>query len=192
MQGVNLKRSMTSFEEKYKKEILPQLVKELGLNNLLAAPRVEKVVVNVGLKEGADDKEVLTSASQILSLITGQKPKLARAKKAIAGFKLQAGDPIGLTVTLRGRRMFDFLEKLFKIVLPRMRDFQGVSNRSFDGRGNYSLGIPEQIVFPEVDYTKVDKVRGLEITVVTTTDSDKQAKKLLTLMGMPFEKTEAK
>ena len=177
---------MTSFEEKYKKEILPQLVKELELNNLLAVPRVEKVVVNVGLKEGVDDKEALTSASQTLSLITGQKPKVARAKKAIAGFKLQAGDPIGLTVTLRGRMMFDFLEKIFKIVLPRMRDFQGVSTKSFDGRGNYSLGIPEQIVFPEVDYTKVDKVRGLEITVVTTTDSDKQAKKLLTLMGMPF------
>jgi large subunit ribosomal protein L5 len=192
MQGVDLKRSMTSFEEKYKKEILPQLAKELGLNNLLAAPRVEKVVINVGLKEGAEDKEALAAASQVLTLIAGQKPKVARAKKAIAGFKLQAGAPIGLTATLRGRRMFDFLEKLFKIVLPRLRDFQGVSKRSFDGRGNYSLGIPEQIVFPEVDYTKIDKVRGLEITVVTSTDADKQAKKLLTLMGMPFEKTEVK
>ena len=179
---------MTQFEEKYKKEILPQLVKEFELENLLAAPRVKKVVVNIGLKEGVSEKETLASASQTLALITGQKPRVARARQSIAGFKLRAGDPIGLVVTLRGRRMLDFLEKLFKVVFPRLRDFQGVPLKSFDGHGNYTLGIPEQIVFPEVDYAKIDKVRGLEVTITTTTNSDKQAKRLLELLGMPFEK----
>jgi large subunit ribosomal protein L5 len=175
-------------EEKYKKQIRPKLAKELGLKNSMAAPRLEKVILNVGLKEGAEDRGALEAPSQTLALITGQKPKIARAKQSIAGFKLRKGAPIGLVVTLRRRKMYDFLEKLFKIVLPRLRDFQGVSVRSFDGHGNYSLGIPEQIVFPEVDYAKIDKVWGLEVTIVTSTDSDKDAKRLLELLGMPFEK----
>ncbi|HUS52191.1 MAG TPA: 50S ribosomal protein L5 [Candidatus Bathyarchaeia archaeon] len=175
-------------EEKYKKEVQPKLAEELGLKNLMAVPRLEKVIINIGLKEGAENKGALESPSQTLALIAGQKPKIARAKQSIAGFKLRAGAPIGLVVTLRGRKMHDFLEKLFKIVFPRLRDFQGVSIKSFDGHGNYSLGLPEQIVFPEVDYAKIDKVRGLEITVVTTSKSDKGAKRLLELLGMPFEK----
>ena len=156
-------------------------------NNPLAAPKVEKVVVSVGLGEAAQDKKVIEPASQDLMVITGQKPKLTRARVAIAGFKLREGDPVGLMVTLRGKRMYDFLEKLFKIVLPRMRDFKGVSSKSFDGQGNYHLGITEQIVFPEIDYAKVDKIRGLQITIVTNIKADEQARKLLEKLGMPFE-----
>ena len=150
--------------------------------------RVEKVVVNIGLGEGAHDKNAIEATSRDLMAITGQKPAIRRARVSISGFKIRKGDPIGLKVTLRGKRMRDFLTKLFTIVLPRLRDFQGVSLKSFDGRGNYSLGIPEQIVFPEIDYSKIDKIRGLEITIVTNTRSDEKAKELLELMGMPFEK----
>jgi len=150
--------------------------------------RVEKVVVNIGLGEGAHDKNVIEAASRDLMAITGQKPAICRARVAISGFKIRKGDPIGLKVTLRGKRMRDFLTKLFTIVLPRLRDFQGLSFKSFDGQGNYNLGIPEQIVFPEIDYSKIDKIRGLEITIVTNTRSDEKAKELLELMGMPFEK----
>jgi len=150
--------------------------------------RVEKVVVNIGLGEGAHDKNAIEVASKDLAAITGQKPVICRARVAISGFKIKKGDPIGLKVTLRGKRMRDFLTKLFTIVLPRLRDFQGVSLKSFDGQGNYSLGIPEQIVFPEIDYSKISKIRGLEITIVTNTRSDEKAKELLESMGMPFEK----
>ena len=153
--------------------------------------RVEKVVINIGLGEGAHDKNVIEAASRDLTAITGQKPVVRRARIAISGFKIRKGDPIGLKVTLRGKRMKDFLTKLFTIVLPRLRDFQGVSLKSFDGRGNYSLGIPEQIVFPEIDYSKIDKIRGLEITIVTNTRSDEKAKELLESMGMPFEKVKS-
>jgi large subunit ribosomal protein L5 len=180
--------SSNHLKEKYLKEIVPQLAKEMGLKNRLAVPKVEKVVVNMGIGEGSRDKGVIEPASQDLAVITGQKPKVARARKAEAGFKLRAGAPIGLVVTLRGKRMYDFLEKLFKIVLPRLRDFQGVSAKSFDGRGNYNLGIGEQTVFPEIDYAKVDKTRGLEITIVTGAADDQKAKRLLELLGMPFEK----
>lgn len=179
---------MQLLEEKYKKEIVSQLMKELGVRNALAVPRIEKVVINVGIKEGVSDKAAVKLASQALAVITSQKPRIARAKKSVASFKLRAGDPIGLVVTLRRRRMYDFLEKLFKIVLPRLRDFQGLPAKAFDGHGNYTLGIPEQTVFPEVDYAKIDKVRGLEITIITNTNSDEQAKKLLELLGMPFKK----
>lgn len=179
---------MQSLEEKYKKEIVSQLMKELGVKNALAVPRIEKVVINVGIKEGVSDKAAVESASQALAVITSQKPRIARAKKSVAGFKLREGDPIGLVVTLRRRRMYDFLEKLFKIVFPRLRDFQGLSTEAFDGHGNYTLGIPEQTVFPEVDYAKIDKVRGLEITIITNTNSDEQGKKLLELLGAPFKK----
>jgi len=183
---------MSSLKEKYQKEIVPQLAKELGLKNHLAVPKVVKVMVNIGIGEGAQDKKVIEPASQDLAIITGQKPRVAKARISEAGFKLRAGAPIGLVVTLRGQRMYDFLEKLFQVVLPRLRDFQGVPTKSFDGRGNYSLGISEHTVFPEIDYSKVEKVRGLEITLVTNTDDDQAARKLLTLMGMPFEKKEGK
>jgi large subunit ribosomal protein L5 len=181
MSNINLK-------EKYQKMIAPQLAKDLGLKNILAVPQLEKIVVNIGLKEAMDDKKILEAASNDLAAITGQKPKITKARRSIAGFKLRAGQPIGLAVTLRGQRMYDFLEKLIKVVLPRLRDFQGVSLAGFDGRGNYSLGIPEQIVFPEIEHAKVDKIRGLEITLVTKAKTDAVAKKLLTLLGLPFEK----
>lgn len=154
--------------------------------------RVEKVVINIGLGEGAQDKNVIDAAAGDLMTITGQKPIITQARDAIAGFKIRKGDKIGLKVTLRGKRMTDFIEKLFTIVLPRLRDFQGVSLKSFDGHGNYSLGISEQIVFPEIDYSKVDKVRGLQITFITNTHSDEKAKKLLIELGIPFAKTQGK
>lgn len=177
-----------NLKKKYQEKIAPKLAKELGLANVLAAPRIEKIIINIGLSEAMEDKKALESASNNLAVITGQKPRITKARQSIAGFKLRAGQPIGLMVTLRGQRMYDFFEKLVTIVLPRLRDFQGVSLKSFDGRGNYTLGIPEQIVFPEIDYTKVDKVRGLEITIVTNAQTDEKAKRLLGLLGMPFEK----
>jgi len=180
--------SSNNLKQKYQNEIVPKLAKELGLGNLLAVPKVEKVVINTGMGESSRDKSFLEAMKEDLAKITGQRPKVCRAKKAISSFKLQAGDPIGLAVTLRGARMYDFLEKLFKIILPRRRDFQGVSAKSFDGRGNYSLGLSEQTIFPEVDYDKVNRVQGLEVTIVTNAQSDKVTKRLLEAMGMPFEK----
>ncbi len=150
--------------------------------------KIMKVVINVGIGEAISDKKVIGTASSDLMTITGQKPKVAQAKISVSSFKTRKGDPIGLVVTLRGKRMSDFLKKLVAIVLPRLRDFQGVPTNSFDGHGNYSLGISEQIVFPEIDYTKIDKVRGLQITIVTNTGSDEKAKKLLGEIGMPFAK----
>lgn len=181
MPGTNLKKE-------YQEKIAPKLAKELELANVLTAPRMDKIVINVGLSEAMENKKTLEAASNDLAVITGQKPKVAKARQSIAGFKLRAGQPIGLMVTLRGQRMYDFFAKLVKVVLPRLRDFQGVSLKSFDGQGNYSLGISEQIVFPEVDHAKIDKVRGLEITIVTNAKTDEKAKKLLALLGMPFEK----
>lgn len=183
--------SSLNLEKKYLTEVRPQLAKELGLKNLLAVPRVEKIIVSMGLGEGAQDKSLIEAASQDLAIITGQKPKIARARVSVAEFKLRKGAPIGLVVSLREKRMYHFLEKLFKIVLPRLRDFQGVSLKSFDGRGNYNLGLTEQTVFPEVDAAKVEKTRGLQITIVTTTDKDKESQRLLELLGMPFEKKES-
>jgi len=177
-----------TLREKYQKEIVPTLMKEFALKNSFAVPLVKKVVINMGIGAAAGDKKIVEAATSDLVAITGQKPKVNLSRASIAGFKIRKGDPIGLMVTLRGKRMYDFMEKLFKIVLPRLRDFQGVSLKSFDGRGNYSLGLAEQIVFSEVDYAKVDKVRGLEITFVTSTPSQEQAQRLLSLMGMPFEK----
>jgi len=179
---------MNNLQEKYREEIRPKLAKEFGLKNTLAVPLVEKVVINMGLGEGAQDKGLIEKVSEELKVITGQKPKINKARMAIAGFKIREGDPIGLMVTLRNKRMYNFLEKLFKIVLPRVRDFHGVSVSSFDGQGNYNLGISEQIVFPEIDYAKVDKIRGFQITIVTNTDNEVQAKRLLEEMGMPFAK----
>lgn len=154
--------------------------------------RIEKVIMGMGVGEGASDKNAIESAAQDLMAITGQKPKVTQARVSIAGFKIRKGDPIGLMVTLRGRRMNDFLKKLFTIILPRLRDFQGVSSKSFDGNGNYNLGIPEQIVFPEIDYAKVAKIRGLQITIVTNAGKDEEARKLLTELGMPFTKVQGK
>ncbi len=179
---------MNSLQKKYRQEIKPKLAKEFGLKNVLAAPLVEKVVVSMGLGEGAQDKGLVEKAAEDLKIITGQKPRVTKARMAIAGFKIRKGDSIGLMVTLRGKRMYDFLEKLVKIVLPRMRDFHGVSSSSFDGQGNYNLGLSEQIVFPEIDYAKINKVKGLQITIKTDTSNEMQAKRLLEEMGMPFEK----
>lgn len=172
--------------EKYYQEIIPSLQKELGVKSPLAVPRLVKVVINIGLKEAKDDKKILDSASEQLTIISGQKPKVCRAKRSVAGFKLSKGQPIGLAVTLRGKRAFVFLEKLFQIVLPRVRDFSGVDVGSFDGKGNFSLGITEQIVFPEIDFSKIDKIRGLQITIVTNVKDNQKAKLLLEKLGMPF------
>ncbi len=177
-----------SLLDKYRQEIVPRLQEELGVRSPMAVPRIIKVVLNIGLKEAKEDKKVIETTSEQLAAISGQKPKLCRAKKSIAGFKLAKGQPIGLCVTLRGQRAFAFLEKLFTIVLPRVRDFSGLSPKGFDGRGNYSLGISEQIVFPEIDFAKIDKVRGLQITIVTNAGNDEKARMLLTELGMPLAK----
>lgn len=181
-----MQRRNMNFRQYYQKEVVPKLAKELNLPNPLAVPRVIKVVLNIGLKEAASDKKVLENVSLQLASITGQKPKVTRAKRAIAAFKIRAQDPIGLAITLRKKRMYDFLEKLSKIVLPRIRDFRGLSRQSFDGRGNYTLGLIEQIVFPEIDFGKIDKMRGLEITITTNAKNDQEAEKLLEYLGMPF------
>lgn len=181
---------MSQLREKYQQEVMPQLQKELKLANVLATPKVVKVVLNLGLGEAVQDKGIVEKASESLAQIAGQKPQVAQARVSISGFKLRAGMPIGLKVTLRGQRMYNFLEKLFKVVLPRLRDFRGVSRKSFDGQGNYNLGLAEQTVFPEVDFEKLDKVRGLQITIVTNADDQVAAERLLELLGMPFEKKE--
>lgn len=172
--------------EKYQKEIVSAFQKEFNLGNSLAVPKIEKVVVNLGIKEAAADEAVLKKAVERISLICGQKPKVCQARKSIANFKLGKGDPIGLMVTLRGKRMYDFLDKLFNIVLPRVRDFRGVPPGSFDGNGNYTLGISEQIVFPEVEFDKTEKAKGLGISIATNAKDDQKAKRLLELLGMPF------
>jgi large subunit ribosomal protein L5 len=172
----------------YHETIVPILMKEYGFTNAMAVPRITKVVINIGLKEAASDKGVLERVKEQLMVISGQKPKVTAAKQSIAGFKVRQGDPVGLTVTLRADRMYDFMTKLFTIVLPRVRDFRGVSGAAFDNGGNYTLGLSEQIVFPEIDYAKVDKIRGLEITFVISRGDEKISHRLLELLGMPFEK----
>jgi len=174
--------------EKYKKEILPQLMKEFNCTNALAAPRLSKIVVSMGVKEGGSDIKILDGAAGDLALITGQKPKVCRAKKSVSGFKLREGAPIGLMVTLRRARMYEFMERLITAAMPRIRDFKGISPRSFDGRGNYSFGLDEQILFPEVEYDKIAKVQGMNITFTTTAKNDQEAKRLLELFGLPFRK----
>jgi large subunit ribosomal protein L5 len=179
---------MNKFKEHYQKEISPALMKSLGLKNVMQVPRIKKVVVNIGLGEALDNPKALDAAVIDLTTITGQKPVVTKARKSIANFKLREGRAIGTAVTLRGERMWSFLDRLLNIVLPRVRDFRGVSPNSFDGRGNYTLGLREQIIFPEIEYDKVDKVRGLEVTIVTTATSDDQAAAMLQLLGMPFRK----
>jgi large subunit ribosomal protein L5 len=178
--------NLSSLKGKYHQEMVPVLMGDLGYNNVMQVPRVEKVVISIGLGEAIQNPKALEAAEGDLAVISGQHPVITRAKKSIASFKLRAGMPIGMMVTLRGRRMYDFLDRLFNAVLPRIRDFQGVSRDSFDGRGNYSLGLKDQLVFPEIDYDKVDKARGLEITIVTTASSDEGGRRLLELLGMPF------
>ncbi|MFC1627095.1 50S ribosomal protein L5 [Patescibacteria group bacterium] len=181
---------MNRFLEKYQKEIIPVLKKELNLKQDLAVPKITKITINMGIKDGAGDKGVVQKISEYVSLIAGQKAIVTRARKAEAAFKTRKNDPIGVKATLRGQRMYVFLDKLISLVLPQVRDFQGVSRKSFDGRGNYSLGFKEQIVFHEVDYDTIDTVRGLQVTITTNTDDDKKALRLLELFGMPFAKQE--
>lgn len=175
-------------QERYLAEVAPQLREGRGYENIMQVPRLEKIVLSIGLGEATQDAKALESAEKHLGIISGQRPVTTRAKKSISAFKLRAGVPIGMMVTLRGKRMYDFFDRLVSIVLPRFRDFRGVSRDSFDGRGNYSMGIREQIVFPEIDYDKVDKIRGLEVTIVTTAKSDDEARDLLESMGMPFRR----
>ena len=177
---------MPRLKEFYRKEVIPALMKEFGYRNVMEVPRLKKVVVNVGVGEALQDAKALDHAVQDIATITGQRPIVTRAKKSIAGFKLRAGMPIGVKVTLRGDRMYDFLDRLFNVALPRRRDFRGVSPDSFDGRGNYTLGLREQLVWPEINYDSIDKVRGMEITIVTTAKTDEEGRRLLELLGMPF------
>ena len=176
-------------EERYLTEVAPQLKTELGYNNIMQLPKLGKIVLSIGLGEATQEPKALEAAEKDLATISGQHPVTTRAKKSISSFKLRTGMPIGMMVTLRGSRMYDFFDKLLNVVLPRIRDFRGVSRDSFDGRGNYSIGMKEQIVFPEIDYDKVDKIRGLEVTIVTTAKNDDEARTLLELMGMPFRRT---
>jgi large subunit ribosomal protein L5 len=173
-------------KEKYLNEVVPALQKEFGYDNVMRIPRLHKAVVNIGMGEAIQNSKAMDNARRDLADITGQQPVVTRAKRSVAAFKLREGMPIGIMVTLRGQRMWDFLDKVMNIALPRTRDFQGVSPDAFDGRGNYTLGMREQLVFPEVDYDKVDKVRGMEITIVTTAQNDEEGRRLLTLLGMPF------
>jgi len=172
--------------ERYQKEVAPQIAKEFGIRNPMAIPRIEKVVVNMGMGEAIANSKILDTAADELRAITGQKPVVTKAKKSIASFKLRQGMPIGVVVTLRGDRMYEFLDRLMSVALPRVRDFRGVSPKAFDGRGNYTIGIREQLIFPEIDFNKVDKLRGMNISIVTTARNDEQARALLKSMGMPF------
>lgn len=169
-------------------EITPALMQKFNYSTVMQVPKVEKVVINMGVGDAVANSKVLDSAVEDLSIISGQKPVITKAKKSIAGFKLREDMPIGTKVTLRGERMYHFLDKLFNVALPRVRDFRGVSKKAFDGRGNYTLGLKEQLIFPEIEYDKVDKVRGMDIVIVTTAQSDEEARELLTQMGMPFAK----
>ena len=173
-------------KEKYQKEVIPALQKEFGYKNVMAVPKVEKVVVNMGLGEATANAKIIDTGADELARITGQKPVTRRAKKSIAAFKVRKGMPIATMVTLRGERMWEFLDRLMNVALPRVRDFKGVSPRGFDGRGNYTLGLRDQLIFPEIDYMKVDKGRGMNVSVVTTAKTDQEARKLLQFIGMPF------
>jgi large subunit ribosomal protein L5 len=183
---------MTDLHKRYKEEIIPSLQKSLDIKNPMALPRLEKIVVNMGVKDAVGDKKIIERMGVALSQVTGQKPRVARAKKAIATFKLRQGDAIGLAVTLRGKRMYTFFDRLVKIVFPRIKDFRGVKRTSFDGRGNYALGFHEYSVFPEIDPASVDRLQGMEIIFVTTAKDDAQSLEFLTAMGIPFAKEQAK
>ena len=177
---------MSALHERYSSEVVPALTKQFEYRNPMQVPRLSKIVVNVGIGEALTNAKAIDAAVGDLAAITGQKPIVTRAKRSIAQFRVRTGNPIGLKVTLRGQRMWDFLERLTMLALPRIRDFRGIPSKSFDGRGNYSLGLREQVAFPEIDYDKVDRLRGLEISIVTTAKSDEESKRLLELLGMPF------
>jgi large subunit ribosomal protein L5 len=177
-----------SLRERYVKDVVPVLMTEFAYASPMQVPRLSKIVVNIGLGEALSNAKALEFASRDLGVLTGQKAVITRARKSIASFKLREGNPIGAKVTLRGQRMFDFYERLVRVALPRTRDFRGVSPDAFDGRGNYTLGIREQLIFPEIDYNTIDKIRGLELSIVTSAESDEEARRLLTLMGMPFRR----
>ncbi len=179
---------MARLRELYEKEVAPRLAEKFQYKSPMQIPRLSKIVLNMGLGEAIQNVKILETASEELALISGQKPVITRARLSIAAFKLRKGMPIGCMVTLRGNRMYEFYDKLVNIALPRVRDFRGVSPRSFDGRGNYTLGIKEQIIFPEIDYDKIDKIKGLNVTIVTTAETDEEARELLALLGMPFRK----
>ncbi|HZE70380.1 MAG TPA: 50S ribosomal protein L5 [Pyrinomonadaceae bacterium] len=173
-------------KERYQKDIAPAIAKEFGIRNPMAVPRIDKIVINMGMGEAIANAKILDTAADELRAITGQKPVVTKAKKSIASFKLRQGMPIGVMVTLRGDRMYEFLDRLVSIALPRVRDFRGVSPKAFDGRGNYTIGVREQLIFPEIDFNKVDKLRGMNISIVTTARNDEQARALLKSLGMPF------
>jgi large subunit ribosomal protein L5 len=175
-------------KELYRQEVVPALMKEFGYRNVMEVPRLQKVVVNIGLGEALQNPKALDSAASDIAAITGQKPVITRAKRSIANFKIREGNPIGLMVTVRGDRMWELMDRMVNSALPRIRDFHGVSNKGFDGRGSYSLGIREQLIFPEIEYDKIDRIRGLQITLVTTARNDEEGKRLLQLLGMPFSR----
>jgi len=179
---------MSRLKERYTKEVIPALIEKFSYTSIMQAPKVEKIVINMGVGDAVSNAKNLDKAVEELSLISGQKPIITKAKKSIAAFRLREGMPIGAKVTLRGVRMYEFLDKLVTVALPRVRDFHGVSVKSFDGRGNYTLGIREQLIFPEVDYDLVDKVRGMEVVIVTTANTDEEGRELLAQLGMPFQK----
>lgn len=178
---------MSRLKDKYKNDVVPALMQKFGYKSVMQAPKIEKVIVNMGLGEAIQNSKIIDAAVNDLMTITGQKPITTKAKKSIAAFKLRAGMTVGAKVTLRGERMYEFVDKLFNIALPRVRDFRGISVKSFDGRGNFSMGIREQLIFPEIDYDKIDKIRGMDIIFVTTAKTDEEARELLRLMGMPFK-----
>lgn len=178
---------MEILKEQYNKDVIPAMMKKFNYKSVMEVPKLDKIVINIGLGEAKDNPKELDNAMSDLSKITGQKPIVTKSKKAIAAFKLRAGVPIGCKVTLRNGKMYDFANKLFNVALPRVRDFRGVSKDSFDGRGNYSMGVKEQLIFPEIEYDKIDKIRGMDIIFVTTAKTDEEAKELLTLLGMPFK-----
>ena len=179
---------MTRLQELYKNEVVPELVKKINYKSVMQAPKLEKIVINMGVSDVRDNSKALEFAMRDLSIITGQKPIITKAKKSIAGFKIREGMEIGCKVTLRSEKMYDFVDKLFNVALPRVRDFKGLSPNSFDGRGNYTMGVKEQLIFPEIEYDKIDKIRGMDIIFVTTANTDEEAKEMLRLLGMPFSK----
>ena len=179
---------MNRLQERYENEVVKSLMEKFNYSSKMQAPKIEKIVLNIGVGDAVSNSKLLDDAVNELTLITGQKPVITKAKKSIAGFKLRAGQPIGCKVTLRGERMYEFLDKLINVSLPRVRDFRGVSNNSFDGRGNYTLGIKEQLIFPEIDFDKVNKLRGMDVVFVTTAKTDEEGHELLAKLGMPFQK----
>lgn len=179
---------MNELKQIYLEQVVPSMMEKFNYDSVMQVPKIEKIIINMGVGDAVQNSKLLDNAVEELTLIAGQKPVVTRAKKSIAGFRLREGMPIGAKVTLRGERMYEFLQKLIRVALPRVRDFRGVSNKAFDGRGNYTLGVKEQLIFPEIDYDKVNKVRGMDIAIVTTSNTDEEARELLTQLGMPFQK----